>query len=43
MHNLLLEEGDHVTITSATLEKGTFVRLQPHTVAFTEITNPRAV
>ena len=31
MQNLLLEEGDIVTIRSATLRKGTYVKLQPHT------------
>lgn len=33
MQNLLLEEGDVITIRSATLRKGTFVKLQPHTKA----------
>ena len=33
MQNLLLEEGDIVTIRSATLRKGTYVKLQPHTKA----------
>ena len=31
MQNLLIEEGSLVTITSATLPKGTYVKLQPHT------------
>lgn len=31
MQNLLIEEGCLVTITSATLPKGTYVKLQPHT------------
>jgi hypothetical protein len=31
MQNLLVEEGQVVTITSATLPKGTYVKLQPHT------------
>lgn len=31
MQNLLLEEGDITTIRSATLRKGTYVKLQPHT------------
>ena len=43
MQNLLLEEGDLVTIRSATLPKGTFVKLQPHTKDFLDISNPRAV
>ena len=43
MSRLLIEEGEFITITSATLQKGTFVRLQPHTTAFIDISNPRAV
>ena len=43
MQNLLLEEGSIVAIRSATLPKGTFVKLQPHTKDFLDITNPRAV
>ncbi len=31
MQNLLIEEGSLVSITSATLPKGTYVKLQPHT------------
>ncbi|KAL4459081.1 hypothetical protein ABPG75_013946 [Micractinium tetrahymenae] len=43
MENLLLQEGDVVTLRSATLPKGTFVKLQPHSSDFLDITNPRAV
>ena len=43
MQNLLLQEGDIVTIRSTALPKGTFVRLQPHSKDFLDITNPRAV
>lgn len=43
MTNLLLQEGDVVTLRSATLPKGTFVKLQPHSSDFLDITNPRAV
>ncbi|KAK9845218.1 hypothetical protein WJX81_000357 [Elliptochloris bilobata] len=43
MQNLLLEEGDIVTISSATLRKGTYVKLQPHTKDFLDISNPKAV
>ena len=43
MQNLLLQEGDLITIRSATLPKGQFVRLQPHSKDFLDITNPRAV
>ena len=43
MQNLLLEEGDLVNIRSANLPKGRFVKLQPHTKDFLDISNPRAV
>lgn len=43
MQNLLLQEGDLVTVRSANLPKGTFVKLQPHTKDFLDISNPRAV
>ena len=43
MENLLLQEGDVVALRSATLPKGTFVKLQPHSTDFLDITNPRAV
>ena len=43
MQNLLLEEGSIVSIRSATLPKGTFVKLQPHTKDFLDISNPKAV
>jgi len=43
MQLLLLEEGKLVNVRSATLPKGTFVKVQPHTTDFIEIANPRAV
>ncbi|CAA6655001.1 unnamed protein product [Spirodela intermedia] len=43
MQNLLLEEGDVVRIKSATLPKGTYVKLQPHTTDFLDISNPKAI
>eukprot|EP00897_Mesotaenium_endlicherianum_P009816 jgi/Mesen1/8863/ME000053S08267 len=43
MQNLLLEEGDVVKFKSATLPKGTYVKLQPHTKDFLDISNPKAV
>ena len=43
MQNLVMEEGDIVAIRSATLPKGTYVKLQPHTQDFLDITNPKAV
>jgi hypothetical protein len=43
MQNLLLEEGDVVSLASAALPKGTYVKLQPHSTDFLDISNPRAV
>lgn len=43
MQNLLLQEGDVVTLRSISLPKGTFVKLQPHSKDFLDISNPRAV
>jgi len=34
MQNILVEEGGFVIVTSSTLPKGTFVRLQPHSQSF---------
>ncbi|CAN1173323.1 Ubiquitin recognition factor in ER-associated degradation protein 1, partial [Linum perenne] len=43
MENLLLQEGDIVRLKNATLPKGTYVKLQPHTKDFLDITNPKAI
>jgi ubiquitin fusion degradation protein 1 len=43
MQNMLLSEGDIVRVKSATLPKGTYVKLQPHTKDFLDISNPKAV
>eukprot|EP00249_Psilotum_nudum_P018793 c26964_g1_i1 orf=501-1454(-) len=43
MQNMLLQEGDIVRVKSATLPKGTYVKLQPHTKDFLDISNPKAV
>jgi ubiquitin fusion degradation protein 1 len=43
MQNLLIEEAALVTITNVSLPKATFVKLQPQSVDFLEISNPRAV
>eukprot|EP00246_Nothoceros_aenigmaticus_P007695 TRINITY_DN2168_c0_g1_i1.p1 TRINITY_DN2168_c0_g1~~TRINITY_DN2168_c0_g1_i1.p1 ORF type:complete len:332 (+),score=72.56 TRINITY_DN2168_c0_g1_i1:67-1062(+) len=43
MQNMLLQEGEIVRVKSATLPKGTFVKLQPHTQDFLDISNPKAV
>lgn len=43
MQNLLIEEGAVVTVTNVSLPKASFVKLQPQSVDFLEISNPRAV
>jgi len=43
MQNLYLQEGDLVSIESASLPVATFARFQPQTVDFLDITNPKAV
>jgi len=43
MQNLLIEEGTVITVANISLPKATFVKLQPQSVDFLEISNPRAV
>jgi hypothetical protein len=43
MQNLLIEEGSIVQIKSTRLSLGTFVKFQPHTSNFLDISNPKAV
>ncbi|KAG8217841.1 UFD1-domain-containing protein [Butyriboletus roseoflavus] len=43
MKTLRLEEGDPIRITGTELPKGKFVKLQPQTVHFLEISDPKAV
>ncbi|XP_073286493.1 uncharacterized protein [Primulina huaijiensis] len=43
MENLLLQEGDFVQVKNVTLPKGTYVKLQPHTKDFLDISNPKAI
>jgi len=43
MRNLLLEEGDLVTIDNISLPVATFSKFQPQSVDFLDITNPKAV
>eukprot|EP01112_Ceratiomyxa_fruticulosa_P018699 TRINITY_DN6024_c0_g2_i1.p1 TRINITY_DN6024_c0_g2~~TRINITY_DN6024_c0_g2_i1.p1 ORF type:complete len:315 (+),score=91.05 TRINITY_DN6024_c0_g2_i1:22-966(+) len=43
MQHLLIEEGQMVLIKSTALPLGKYVKLQPHTTAFIDISNPRAV
>ncbi|KAK4741107.1 hypothetical protein SAY87_024695 [Trapa incisa] len=43
MENLLLQEGGFVQVKNITLPKGTYVKLQPHTKDFLDISNPKAI
>ncbi|KAJ6385997.1 hypothetical protein OIU77_029040 [Salix suchowensis] len=43
MENLLLQEGDTVRVKNVTLPKGKYVKLQPHTKDFLDISNPKAI
>eukprot|EP00187_Rhodella_violacea_P013482 CAMPEP_0184717038 /NCGR_PEP_ID=MMETSP0314-20130426/6620_1 /TAXON_ID=38298 /ORGANISM="Rhodella maculata, Strain CCMP 736" /LENGTH=329 /DNA_ID=CAMNT_0027180541 /DNA_START=81 /DNA_END=1070 /DNA_ORIENTATION=- len=43
MSNLGVGEGDLVTVENAVLKKGTFVKLQPQSEDFLDISNPKAV
>ncbi|CAH9109319.1 unnamed protein product [Cuscuta epithymum] len=43
MENLLLQEGSFVRVKNVSLPKGTYVKLQPHTKDFLDISNPKAI
>lgn len=43
MENMLIQEGDIVLIRNASLLKGTYVKLQPHTKDFLDVSNPKAM
>lgn len=43
MENMLLQEGDIVQVKNKSLVKGTYVKLQPHTKDFLDISNPKAM
>ena len=43
MQNLLAEEGSLVSVKNVSLPKATFVKFQPQSVDFLDISNPRAV
>ena len=42
MENLRLNEGDIIHLRSATIQKGSYVKLQPQTTDFIKISNPKA-
>lgn len=43
MENMRLEEGEFVTIKNASLRDGTYMKLQPHTMDFLDLRNPKAM
>lgn len=43
MENMILQEGDILHIKNASLSKGTYVKLQPHTKDFIDLANPKAM
>lgn len=43
MQNLAVEAGGVVQIKTVKLEKGSFIKIQPHETAFIDLPNPRAV
>ncbi|KAI9123811.1 hypothetical protein K1719_005111 [Acacia pycnantha] len=43
MQNMLLQEGDIVRVKNAALPEGTYLKLQPHTQDFLDISNPKAM
>lgn len=43
MDNLGIRENDLITITSVSLQKASYVKIQPHETAFIDIANPKAV
>lgn len=43
MDNLFLEEGAEVILRNVTLQKGTYIKFQPHQTAFIDLPNPKAI
>jgi len=43
MEDMLLQEGDIVSLKSTNLVKGKFVKFQPHSKDFLDISNPKAM
>ncbi|XP_012573153.1 uncharacterized protein [Cicer arietinum] len=43
MENMLLHEGDTVCLKSTSLVKGEFIKLQPHTKDFLDISDPKSI
>ena len=43
MENLFLEEGSEVILRNVTLNKGTFMKIQPHETKFIDLPDPKAI
>ena len=43
MHNLFLEEGSEVILRNVNLNKGNFMKIQPHETAFIDLPDPKAI
>lgn len=43
MDNLLLSVGELVNLKNVSLPKGSFIKIQPHTSDFLDISDPKAV
>ena len=43
MENLFLEEGSEVILRNVTLNKGNFMKIQPHETAFIDLPDPKAI
>lgn len=43
MNNLFLEEGSEIILRNVTLQKGTFIVIQPHETEFINLANPKAM
>ena len=43
MDNVKLKGASYVVVTNVTLAKGSYVKLQPHSTRFTDLSNPKIV
>ena len=43
MNNLCIEEGSEIILRNMNLQKGSYVKIQPHETAFIDLSNPKAI
>lgn len=43
MHNLFLDEGSDIILRNVNLQKGNFIKLQPHETAFIDLGDPKGI